>query len=459
MQRQIDEKLLHYVNRLSADIRTEYQIGPEQFDHESVKRGLCNSDGTGVIAGVTKIGSVRGYQLVDGVPTPEPGKLFYRGIDVMDLVGAHQKSGTFGYEEVAYLLLFGHLPTEKQLRRYNAILSAARTLPEGFTEDMIIKAPSNNVMNKISRGVLALYSYDPDPDGLSAENLVRQSIELVGRLPIIVAHAFAVKRHYYDGESLFIHMPKENMSIAENLLHMLRRDNHFTPEEARLLDLMLILHAEHGGGNNSTFACRVLSSTGTDTYGAIAGAVSSLKGPLHGGANAKVMEMFADVRQHVSDPTDEEEIYRYLCKIRDREAGDRSGKIYGLGHAVYTLSDPRAVLLKHYAHDMAKEKGYEEDFLLMEAIEAQGCRALYEKLGSRKSICANVDMYSGLVYRMLGIPEALYTPLFAIARIAGWCAHRMEEVISGNRIIRPAYRTIMTNTAYVPMSEREGSAQ
>lgn len=455
MQHVINEKLLHYVNRLSADIRTEYNISPDQFDHESVKRGLRNADGTGVIAGVTKIGSVRGYQMVDGMPIPEEGKLFYRGIDVMDLVEAHQKGNTFGYEEVAYLLLFGHLPTAKQLRRYDAILSASRTLPEGFTEDMIIKAPSNNVMNKLSRAVLALYSYDSDPDGLSAENLVRQSIELVGRLPIIVAHAYSVKRHYYDGESLFIHVPKENMSVAENFLHMLRKDNQFTPEEARLLDLMLILHAEHGGGNNSAFACRVLSSSGTDTYGAIAGAISSLKGPLHGGANAKVMEMFYDIREHVTNEADEEEIYRYLCKIRDREAGDRSGKIYGLGHAVYTLSDPRAVLLKHYARDMAKEKGYEADFRLMETIEKLGIQALYEKLGTRKTVCANVDMYSGLVYRMLGIPEELYTPLFAIARIAGWCAHRMEEVLAAGRIIRPAYRAVMQNAQYVGIEERE----
>ncbi|MCL1963599.1 MAG: citrate synthase [Firmicutes bacterium] len=454
MQQKSDEVLLGYVKGLCENIRRQYTVSPEQFDLESVKRGLRNADGTGVLAGVTRIGSVRGYQMVDGAPEPTQGRLFYRGIDVMDIVQAHQKTGDFGFEEVAYLLLFGQLPALVQLERYNAILSAARKLPEHFTEDMIIKAPSPNIMNKLSRAVLALYSYDVNPDDISTENLIRQSIELIGRLPVIVAHAYSVKRHYYDGESLFIHVPKENLSMAENFLHMLRKDNQFTPEEARLLDMMLIIHAEHGGGNNSAFACRVLSSSGTDTYGAIAGAISSLKGPLHGGANTKVMAMFEDIRANVKDPADEEEVYRYVCKIRDREAHDRSGKIYGLGHAVYTLSDPRAVLLKRYAMQMAEEKGFMAEFRLMEAVERQGIRALNEKLGKRKSISANVDMYSGLVYKMLGIPEELYTPLFAIARIAGWCAHRIEEVLVADRIIRPAYRAVMENAEYVPMEAR-----
>jgi citrate synthase len=390
----------------------------------------------------------------DGEPVPMPGKLLYRGIDIMDIIRPHAQAGTFGFEEVCYLLLLGALPTHSQMEQFDAVLSAARALPGNFTEDMIIKAPSRNIMNKLSRSVLALYSYDPNPDDLSVENMVRQSIELIGRLPVIVANAYAVKRHYYDGESLFIHVPQESLSMAENFLHIFHRNNQYTEEEARLLDLLMILHAEHGGGNNSAFACRVLSSSGTDTYGAVAGAISALKGPLHGGANAKVMEMFANVQENVRDASDEDALYAYLEKILAGEANDGSGKIYGLGHAVYTLSDPRAVLLKQYAYDMAAKKGFADEFALMEAIERLGIKALANKLGARKTVCANVDMYSGLVYKMLGLPEELFTPLFAIARIAGWCAHRIEEVLSGGRIIRPAYRSVSSKIRYVPIEER-----
>jgi citrate synthase len=430
-----------------------YSIPAEQFEHESVKRGLRNTDGTGVIAGVTRIGSVRGYHMEDGVPIPEDGRLFYRGIDVMDIVRAHREAGTFGFEEVSYLLLLGSLPNESQYASFKELLEEGRTLPDGFFEDMILKAPSQNVMNKLSRSVLALYSYDPSPDDLSSENLVRQSIELIARLPVVIADAYAVKRHYYDKRSLLVHAPTQG-SVAENFLHMLRPDNCFTREEALLLDLMLILHAEHGGGNNSAFTCRVLASTGTDTYGCVAGAINSLKGPLHGGANQKVMEMFRDVYANVKDPTDEEEIFGYLCKVRDREAGDGSGKIYGLGHAVYTISDPRAVLLKQCVASLARKTAQTNAFQLMERIERQGIRALYAKLGMKKRLCANVDMYSGLVYQMLGIPEELFTPLFAIARIAGWCAHRVEEALTGNRIIRPAYRAMMDMTEYKAVGDR-----
>jgi len=451
---QIDERVLHYVERLCKDIRQFYDIPAEQFESETIKRGLRNADGTGVIAGVTRIGSVIGYHIEDGVPVPQEGKLYYRGIDIMQLVEAHQASSSFGFEEISYLLLFGQLPNARQYRAYDAILSAARRLPPNFTEDVILRAPSQNVMNKLSRAVLMLYSYDPTPDDLSAANIVRQSIEIMGRFPVIVANAYAAKRHYYDGASLIVHQPNEEMSVAENFLHMLRPDNRFTREEALLLDLMLILHAEHGGGNNSAFACRVLSSTGTDTYGAIAAAINSLKGPLHGGANQKVMEMFRGIKENVGNPDDTEAIYRYCCKLRDREAGDGSGKIYGLGHAVYTISDPRAVLLKKYARDLAAKTGCLDDFKLMENVEEQGVRALYEKLGTRKRLCANVDFYSGLVYKMLGIPEELYTPLFAVARIAGWCAHRMEEVLTGGRILRPAYRAMMEHVEYVDMEAR-----
>ena len=455
MQTTADKELLKsYVKGMSADLIEQYKIDPQEFKSEHIKRGLRNADGTGVIAGVTSIGSVQGYTFVDGERMPAPGRLFYRGIDLMDIVEAHAATGTFGFEEVSYLLLLGYLPTKKHFNNYDTILSAARRMPEGFTEDVLMKSPSANVMNKLSRAVLTLYSYDKNPDDTSAENMLRQSIELIGRMPVIVANAYALKRHYFDGDSLYLHIPKEDLSIAENFLYMLRADKQFTPEEARLLDLMLIMHAEHGGGNNSTFTCRVLSSTMTDTYSAIAGAINSLKGPLHGGANSAAMIQFADVRAHVKDESDKDEILNYMRLIRDGKANDHSGKIYGLGHAVYTISDPRSLLLKKYAKDMANEKGFTKDFALMEAIEEQGLIALNEKLGNRKAICANVDMYSGLVYQMLGIPEELFTPLFAIARTAGWCAHRMEEVLTGGRIIRPGYRAVMTKQRYTPSDER-----
>jgi citrate synthase len=448
------QELREYVQQFCEHIRQSYSIDPRQFELQNVKRGLRNADGTGVLVGVTNIGSVQGYQIVDGAPVPMPGHLYYRGIDINDIVSAHVKNNAFGYEEVSYLLLIGKLPTQSQLNQYHRALQVARRLPDGFTEDMILKAPSKNVMNKLSRAVLALYSYDPNPDDTSIENVVRQSIELTARISVIVAHAYATKRHYFDGESLYLHVPQENLSLAENFLHMLRRDNHFTPEEAHLLDLMLTIHAEHGGGNNSAFTCRVLSSTGTDTYGAISAAISSLKGPLHGGANQKVMEMFEDVRRHTADPTSDGAVADYLRLVRDKKAGDGSGKIYGLGHAVYTVDDPRAVILKKYARDMAVKTGYDDDFDLMERIERMGIEVLNEKLEGRKSMCANVDMYSGLVYRMLGIPDELFTPLFAIARTAGWCAHRIEELLTGGRIMRPAYRAVSQRVEYVDIADR-----
>jgi citrate synthase len=453
MQHVSQQEFQQYVQQFCDDIRQSYHIDPKQFEY-NVKRGLRNSDGTGVLAGVTSIGSVQGYQFIDGAPVPTPGHLYYRGIDLVDIVSEHAKQNVFGYEEVSYLLLIGKLPTRQQLRRYNRALAVARHLPDGFTEDMILKAPSRNIMNKLSRGVLALYSYDANPDDTSIENVVRQSMELTARLSVIVAHAYAAKRHYYDGQSLYLHVPQENMSLAENFLHMLRRDNQFTQEEAHLLDLMLTMHAEHGGGNNSAFTCRVLSSTGTDTYGAISGAISSLKGPLHGGANKKVMEMFEDVRQNAKNPADDASVADYLRLMRDKKAGDGSGKIYGLGHAVYTINDPRAVLLKKYACDMAQRAGYAEDFALMERIERMGKEVLNERLEGRKTLCANVDMYSGLVYRMLGIPDELFTPLFAIARIAGWCAHRIEELLTGGRIMRPAYRAVSQKSKYTAIEDR-----
>jgi citrate synthase len=443
-----------YIDSLCSDIKEQYTIDPQHYNNYNVKRGLRNADGSGVIAGITGIGSVQGYVMWDGVQHPIPGKLYYRGIDVEEIVHSHARDKTFGYEEVAYLLMLGKLPNMQQLATFDRVLSAARELPPGFTEDMIIKAPSKNIMNKLARSVLALYSYDPNPDDTSLKNVVRQSIELIGRFPVIVADAFSVKRRFFDGESLYLHYPKEDLSVSENFLHMLRRDNSYTPEEAQLLDLMLVLHAEHGGGNNSTFVCRALSSTGTDTYSAIAGAIGSLKGPKHGGANSKVMEMFYNIKGNVRDLDDEEEIASYLEKIINCGANDLTGLIYGMGHAVYTISDPRAILLKQYAKDLAEKKGCLEDFTLMEAVERLTPDIFSKCKGNGKRICANVDLYSGLVYKMLDIPEELYTPLFAIARIAGWCAHRIEEIVSGGRIMRPAYGYVTSQKPYVPIKDR-----
>jgi len=445
---------MNYAKVMASQIRKEYTIDKKMVSDLGVKRGLRNEDGTGVLAGITRIGSVQGYHIEDGMRVPMEGKLYYRGIDVQEIVDANRAAGTYGYEEVAYLLLMGKLPTAQELVQFDDVMSKARVLPEGFNEDVILKTPSLNVMNKLATCIMALYTYDPYPDDLSLENMLRTSIELIGRLPVIAANAYRVRRHKFEGKSLYIHQPKEHLSLAENFLRMVRRDKTYTPAEAKLLDTMLMLHAEHGGGNNSTFVCRALSSTGTDTYSAIAGAVNSLKGPLHGGANAKVMEMYRDIKAHVSDAGDEAGLLDYLNKILDKTAGDRSGKIYGLGHAIYTMSDPRAVMLREYAREVAMEKGMEEDLALMENVERLGIPLLMERKKQDIPMCANVDLYAGLIYSMLGIPEELYTPLFATARVTGWCAHRIEEVLTGGRIMRPAYRAAVHHDHYVPLDER-----
>ena len=444
--------LENYTGSLSNHIKQEYHIDAENYRGD-VKRGLRNSDGTGVTIGATRVGSVLGYMIEDGFRVPVPGQLYYRGIELNEIVEAHRKAGTFGFEEVAYLLLMGYLPSRSEMDHFNEIMNNARKLPSGFTEDMIMKSPSKNIMNKLGRSVLSLYSYDENPDDTSIRNMLLQSVKLIGAFPSIVANAYSVKRHYFDGDSLHIHFPEENLSTAENFLRMIRPNKKYTEEEAHLLDMMLMVHAEHGGGNNSTFVCRALSSSGTDTYSAIAGAVGSLKGPLHGGANAKVMEMFHYVKENV-DPHDDASIKDYLAKLLRKEAGDRSGKLYGLGHAVYTISDPRAVLLKKYAMHIAELKGYAEDFLLLQKVEELGIPMIQEQHKNDTPMCANVDMYSGLVYTMLGIPEDVFTPLFATARIAGWCAHRIEEVLTGNRIMRPAYRAVVKRVHYDPIENR-----
>lgn len=444
-----------YMDHLYDQMEKNCHIDPKLFDDINLKRGLRNADGTGVLAGVTSVGSVQGYYIEDGYREPIEGKLYYRGINMEDIVEAHYRDKTFGYEEVAYLLIIGKLPTKEELEEFRAVLSGAQELPSGFFEDTILKVPSANIMNKLARSVLALYSYDNNPESNSAANMLRQCLELIARFPTIVAHSYAAKKHYFDGQSLYIHNPKPELSEAENFLRMLRHDKSYTPEEARLLDLMLMIQAEHGGGNNSAFVCRALSSSGTDTYSAIAGAVSSLKGPLHGGANAKVMEMVDYVKDAVSDWNDEDEIKAYIRKLVRKEAGDKSGKVYGLGHAVYTLSDPRAKLLKRYAVEVATEKGYLDELNLIMNIEKCGVPVIMEEKKMDIPICANVDLYTGMIYKMLGIPEELCTPLFAIARIAGWCAHRIEEATTGGRLYRPAYRAAVRKVPYVDIAHRK----
>ena len=425
------------------------------FDSYRVKRGLREMDGTGVTAGVTNIGNAHGYIVYEGEKIADDGKLEYRGMNIVSLIDGFRSEDRFGFEECVYLLLFGRLPTKTELSDFCDLLAEKRRLPVGFTENIIMKAPSPSIMNKMAMSVLALYAYDQNPDDTSLENMLRQSIEIIARLPVIAANAYRVYRTYFHGKSLNLHTPKEGLSTAENFLRISRSTKNFTEEEARLLDLCMVIQAEHGGGNNSTFSCRVLSSSGTDTYSAISAAIGSLKGPLHGGANIKVQEMFDCIRPMVKDVNDDDEIKHVLTSILNREIGDRLGKIYGMGHAIYTKSDPRAIMLKKYAEDLAIKKGYGDDFKLLEAIERLTPQLFNEFKGTSKPMCANVDLYSGLVYRMLDIPPEMYTPLFAIARVSGWCAHRIEETETAKKIIRPGYKCIAKPQDYVPLTDRD----
>ena len=429
-------------------------IDPETSERLGVKRGLRNPDGTGVLAGLTNVCDVVGYDKTeDGTVVPIPGKLIYRGINVEQLAEEAYQKDRFVFEGVIWLLLFGTLPTSAELKEFGQILDSHRALPDGFAEDMIMKAPSPNIMNKLARGVLAMYSYDENPEDLSLENLLEQSISLIAGLPTIMVNAWQIKRRIYDHQSMFFHMPIPGQSTAEHILATYRADQKFTHEEAKLLDLCLMLHADHGGGNNSAFTCRVLSSSGTDTYSAIAAAIGSLKGPKHGGANLKVMEQLEHIRAGVENHTDEDEVREFLRKIIRRQEGDGSGLIYGMGHAVYTLSDPRAIILRQHAKDLAFEKGFEDEFNLLCLVEKLGPQVFAEEKGN-KTVCANVDLYSGLIYKMLGTEPDLYTPLFAISRIPGWCAHRIEEVMFANRIIRPAYKYLGVRQKYKTLEER-----
>lgn len=430
-------------------------IDPETSERLGVKRGLRNADGTGVLAGLTNVCDVVGYKKdPDGKVIPTPGKLIYRGVNINEFVNEAYNNDRFVFEEVIWLLLFGSLPTRTQLDEFCDILAEHRALPEHFAEDMIMKAPSPNVMNNMARSVLALYAYDSNADDLSLQNILNQSINLIASLPTIMVDAYQVKRRYYDKQSMFFHMPSPGMSTAEHILATYRPDKRYTHEEAKLLDMCLLVHADHGGGNNSTFTTRVLSSSGTDTYSAIGAAIGSLKGPKHGGANLAVMRQLEDILKHVECPDDDDEVREYLRRIMRKQAGDGSGLIYGMGHAVYTVSDPREVILKERARNLAYEKGYGEEYEMLCSIERLAPGIFAEEKGSGKPVCANVDLFSGLIYRMLGISEDLYTPLFAIARVPGWCAHRVEEVVFANRIIRPAYKYLGVRQKYKSIEVR-----
>lgn len=439
---------------LCALVKKNNVINQDLYLKYNVKRGLRNVDGTGVLVGLTDIGDVRSYVIDEGEKIPVQGKLLYRGIDVVQLVKGYQKENRFGFEECSYLLLFGELPTKQKLEEFEAMLGKSRKLHDGFIEDTILKTPSKDIMNKLARCVLVLYSYDEFADDTDIRNTLRQCIELIAQFPAMAAYAYQAKVRYHDNGSLYIHDPRPELSTAENILHLLRKDSSFTRSEAEILDLSLVLHAEHGGGNNSTFVTHVVSSTGTDIYSSIAAAIGSLKGPLHGGANLKVIEMMDNIKQNVKDWENEDEISAYLMKIINKEAFDRTGLVYGFGHAVYTLSDPRSILLKQKAKELADEKGMNKEYNLYTTIEKVMPGLFNDFKHSDKPICANVDFYSGFVYSMLNIPIEFNTPLFAISRISGWCAHRIEELINGGKIIRPAYKNVLGKKPYLDMDDR-----
>lgn len=429
-------------------------IDPEYYNKYIVKSGLRDIGGIGVLVGLTEIGEVHSYIIDENEMIPVPGRLMYRGIDINDLVSGFWADSRFGYEETCYLLLFGRLPQQNELDGFKQILAENQDLPDGFVRDTIFNAPSRDMMNVISRSVLSLYSYDDRADDTSVENVLRQCLQLIAYFPSLAVYGYQAFSHYHGHNSLYIHSCRPDLSIAENILHMLRPDSKFTELEAKLLDLALVLHAEHGGGNNSSFVTHVVTSSGTDTYSTIAAALGSLKGPRHGGANAKVVQMFEDMQKQVRDWTDEDEIERYLIKLLKGEGFDRKGLIYGLGHAVYSISDPRALILRKAAAMLAREKGMEKEFELYAKVEILAPQAIAKVRKIYKGVSVNVDFYSGFVYKMLNIPQELFTPLFAIARIVGWSAHRIEEIVNEGKIIRPAYKSVAPRRAYIPINKR-----
>lgn len=429
-------------------------INPELFNQYIVKRGLRDIDGRGVLVGLTEVGEVQSYMQADGEIIPIPGKLIYRGIDINDIVMGFLSEDRFGFEETCYLLLFGHLPDQRELAEFEQVLSLYQRLPEDFVRDLILKAPSRDMMNVLSRSVLSLYSFDDNPDDTSISNVLQQSLRLIACFPSLAVYGYQAFSHYHGENSLYIHPPKPELKTAENILHMLRPDSSYSKLEARLLDLALVLHAEHGGGNNSSFVTHVITSSGTDTYSTIAAALGSLKGPKHGGANIKVVQMFEDLKINVRDWTDDDEIENYLTRLLNYDAFDRKGLIYGVGHAVYSVSDPRSLILKDQAAKLAREKGLDNEFDLYERVERLAPQTIAKVRQMYKGVSSNVDFYSGFVYRMLDIPPELFTPLFAIARIAGWSAHRIEEIVNAGKIIRPAYKSVSPKRDYVPLARR-----
>lgn len=449
-----EEKLMPQINKYADRCVANSCIDPSLYGKYNVKSGLREKGGQGVLTGLTEIGDVHSFDIVDGVAVPCEGKLFYRGIDINEIVKGFIDEDRFGFEEVTYLLLFGELPTKKRLENFNHVLAEYRTLPSSFVRDIIMKAPSSDMMNQLARSVLSLYSWDDNPDDTSVPNVLRQCLSLISRVPLISVYSYHAMRHYHFGDDLHIINPSTELSTAENILRLLRPNSSYTKLEAKILDLALVLHAEHGGGNNSTFTTHVVSSSGTDTYSAIAASLGSLKGPRHGGANIKVKHMFDNMKETVSDWNDDDEIRNYLKGILDKRLYDKSGLIYGIGHAVYAISDPRAILLKQFTKKLAAEKDRMDELQLYENVERLAPEVISKSHKRKKSVSANVDFYSGFVYSMLGLPDELYTPLFASARMSGWSAHRIEEIINAGKIIRPAYMNVAKPAKYVPIKNR-----
>ena len=448
-----------YLKYMKGRLTSINEIDEELYQKYNVKRGLRNANGTGVVVGLTKISDVHGYDIdEDNNKVPIEGELFYRGYEVKELVSNYIKEDRFGFEEVTYLLLFGELPTPEKLETFKSYIGSKRDLPTGFARDMILTAPSNNIMNKLARSVLALYSYDDDPDNTELGNVLRQSISIIGYFPAFIAYAFQAKQTFYDNQSLHLHYPIPELGTAENVLRMLRPTGEFTDLEAKALDISLVLHADHGGGNNSTFTTHLISSSGTDTYSAIAAAIGSLKGPRHGGANISVTRMMMDLKANVRDITNRKAVDEYLTNVLKGKANDGSGLIYGMGHAIYTKSDPRAVMLRGIAEKLAKSKGLEEDFALYNYIEKRTPSLFAEVTGKESQMCANVDLYSGFVYNALNIPMDVATPFFAMARLSGWCAHRLEELVAGKKLMRPAYVNVQQRQTYIPIEQRQEPA-
>lgn len=449
------EQLENYAVKYGEVCRESNRIDIDLYEKYGVKRGLRDKNGEGVLAGLTNISLIKSQEIIDGKRVPCEGRLLYRGYDIIDLVRGFEYSSRFGYEEVAYLLLLGDLPDRGQLKEFKEKLAMLRTLPTNFTRDVIMKASSKDIMSSLTKSVLTLASYDKQAADLSIPNVLRQCMMLISVFPMMSVYGYQAYNHYERDDSLYIHRPDASLSTAENILRLLRPDMKYSELEAKVLDIALVLHMEHGGGNNSTFTTRVVTSSGSDTYSVIAAALSSLKGPKHGGANIKVVEMMSNIKKHVKDVNDEEKIRDYLAKMLNKEVFDKSGLIYGMGHAVYSISDPRAVIFKGFVERLALEKGRKEDFKLYSMIERLAPEVIGEKRNIYKGVSANVDFYSGFVYSMLDIPLELYTPIFAMARIVGWSAHRLEELINADKIIRPAYKSVMEERAYKDLKERE----